>query len=393
VVVSLPEDMLRQTCRTKAKKPLKPERAKPGVRQMKSMRTLLAKARRPMMIVGGGGWTDQGRADILAFAEANGVPACVSFRRNDLVDNRHPCYAGELGIGPSPELLARIKESDLLLAAGARLCEITSQGYVLPMSEQTLIHAHAGAGELGLVFKPTLAIHASPDQFAAAGRALKPVDGARWRGWTKMVRSGYVQSLTPTHTDSPLDLGRVMANLNETLPSDAVIAVDAGNFSGWPQRFLSFGGGRRLLGPTSGAMGYGVHAAVAAKIAEPGRSVVGFVGDGGFAMTGQELATAALHGVSPMIVVFNNSMYGTIRMHQERRHPGRVIGTGLSAIDFAALARAYGAHGERVEKTEDFAPAFRRAKDSGKPALIELISDPERITTLATLAEVRGADL
>ena len=396
VVLALPEDMLRETTGAPDVGPFKPTHAEPDAADMEAMMKLLAKSRRPVAMLGGGGWTSQARLDIASFVEANALPVCASFRCNDLPDNRHPCYIGEMGISPDPALVRRIKDSDLLLAVGARLGEKTTQGYTLigcPTPEQTLIHVYPSAEELGRVFHPNLAIHSAMAGFAAAAAGLTPIAGRQWRRWTEEARNDYIKNFEPPASGGPLDLGRVMVELDKMLPADAVITVDAGNFSGWPQRFLTFGGGRRMLGATSGAMGYGVPAAVASMIADPKRCAVGMVGDGGFAMTGQELATAALYGVAPIILVFNNRMYGAIRMHQERRHPGRVIGTDLYDIDFAALAEAYGAHGERVKKTEDFAPAFSRARASGKPALIELRYDPDIINTRTTLSAVRAAAL
>lgn len=395
-VLALPEDMLREATSAPDIGPFKQTHASPAAADMEAIRKLLAKSRRPMVMLGGGGWTPQARLDIAAFVEANALPACVSFRRNDLLDNRCPCYVGEMGIGPDPALIRRIKDSDLLLAMGTRLGEKTTQDYALidcPTPKQPLIHIYPAAEELGRVFHPALAVHSTMAAFAAAAAALKPTGGGEWRQWTEETRNDYTANLAPPPCNGPLDLGRIMVGLDRLLPDDAVITVDAGNFSGWPQRFLTFGGGRRMLGPTSGAMGYGVPASVAAMIADPKRCAVGMIGDGGFAMTGQELATAALYGVAPIILVFNNRMYGAIRMHQERRHPGRVIGADLYDIDFAALAEAYGAHGEKVERTEDFAPAFARARASGRAALIELICDPDATTTRLTLSAVRAAAL
>jgi acetolactate synthase-1/2/3 large subunit len=330
---------------------------------------------------------------------ANDLPVCCSFRRQDIVDNRLPCYVGDLGTGAAPSLVARVKEADLVLAVGARIGEITSQGYTLlgvPDPGKTLIHVHAAAEELGRVFRPALAIQSGMPEFAAAAAALDPAiskDGAkpRWREWRAEARIEYEKGLAPTALgEAPaLDLGRILTWLRERLPDDAIVTSDAGNFSGWPNRFLQYRRPGRQLGPTSGAMGYGVPAAVAAKLVHPGRIVVGFCGDGGFMMTGQELATAAAEGIGPIILLFNNAMYGTIRMHQERRFPGRVVGTALKNPDFAALIRAYGGFGATVARTEEFAPAFEEAVASGKPAVIELRMDPEMITTRTTLSALR----
>ncbi|MCH6590551.1 MAG: thiamine pyrophosphate-binding protein [Proteobacteria bacterium] len=392
VVLALPEDMLCEAADVADTAPHEAERAHPDAADLERLRRRLAGAERPVMIVGGGGWTDGARDGILAFAEAHGLPTCCSFRRHDLFDNTHACFVGELGLGPNPALVKRVKEADVLLVVGARLGEMTTQGYTIveaPKPKQTLIHVHAGAEELGRVFEPALAIQSGMAEFVEAARALAPVDGTRWREWAAGARRDYEDNRRPPAFDGALDLGRVMTELNERLPRDAIVTVDAGNFSGWAQRYLAFGGGRRFLGATSGAMGYGVPAAVAAKIARPERMVVACVGDGGFGMTGQELLTAVLYGVNPVILVFNNAMYGTIRMHQERDHPGRVIGTDLASPDFAALAVAYGAHGETVERTEDFAPAFERALGSGKAAVIELRMDPDVINTRTTLTALR----
>jgi acetolactate synthase-1/2/3 large subunit len=399
VVVALPEDMLRDRHAAETVGPYRAVRAHPGAADLAEMRRLLAAAERPILMVGGSGWSDTAAADIARFAMANDIPVCCSFRRQDIVDNRLPCFVGDLGTGAAPSLVARIKAADLVLAVGARIGEITSQGYTLlgiPDPGKTLIHVHAAAEELGRVFRPTLAIQSGMPEFAAAAAALEPAiakGGAkpRWQGWRTEARAEYEKGLVPTPLgDAPtLDLGRIMVWLRERLPDDAIVTSDAGNFSGWPNRFLQYRRPGRQLGPTSGAMGYGVPAAVAAKLVHPGRIVVGFCGDGGFMMTGQELATALGESAGPIILLFNNSMYGTIRMHQERRFPGRVVGTALKNPDFAAVARAYGGFGAAVARTEEFAPAFEEAVASARPAVIELRMDPEMITTRTTLSALR----
>jgi acetolactate synthase-1/2/3 large subunit len=369
-------------------------RANPGARDLAELRRLLAAAERPMVLVGGSGWSDGACADIARFLEASDLPACCSFRRQDIVDNRLGVYCGDLGTGAAPTLVARIKQADLMLAVGARLGEITSQSYSLlgiPDPGKTLIHIHPAAEELGRVFRPTLAIQAGMPEIAAALAALEPVASLRWAEWRQGCRAEYEAGLQPSKlTDTPaLDLGAMLGWLRERLPDDAIVTSDAGNFSGWPNRFLQYRRPGRQLGPTSGAMGYGVPAAVAAKLVHPGRIVVGFVGDGGFLMTGQELATSLAEGPGPIILVFNNAMYGTIRMHQERRFPGRVSGTDLKNPDFAALARAYGAYAATVARTTDFAPAFEEAVADGRAAVIEIKMDPEMITTRTTLSALR----
>ncbi|HTQ33632.1 MAG TPA: thiamine pyrophosphate-dependent enzyme, partial [Stellaceae bacterium] len=294
----------------------------------------------------------------------------------------------------APTLVARVKQADLVLAIGARIGEITSQSYSLlgiPDPGKTLVHIHAAAEELGRVFRPTLAIQSGMPEIAAALAALEPIANPRWAGWRRECRAEYETGLQPSKlTDSPaLDLGKVMTWLRERLPDDAIVTSDAGNFSGWPNRFLQYRRPGRQLGPTSGAMGYGVPAAVAAKLARPNSIVVGFCGDGGFLMTAQEIATSLAEGPGPIILIFNNAMYGTIRMHQERRFPGRISGTNLKNPDFVALARAYGAFTASVARTEEFAPAFEEAIAAKRAAIIELKVDPEMITTRTTLSALR----
>jgi acetolactate synthase-1/2/3 large subunit len=392
VVLALPEDMLRDRRAAAVVGPYRPVRPHPGAADLAEMRRLFAAAERPMMLVGGSGWDDRACRDIASFAEANDLPVCCSFRRQDILDNRSPCFVGDLGTGASPALVARVKTADLLLAVGARIGEITSQSYSLlgvPDPGKVLIHVHAAAEELGRVFRPNLAIQSGMPEFAAAAAALDPVTPARWPQWRAAARSVYEAGLVPSAAGGRPDLGNIMGWLRDRLPDDAIVTSDAGNFSGWPNRFLQYRRPGRQLGPTSGAMGYGVPAAVAAKLVHPDRLVVGFCGDGGFMMTGQELLTSVSQGPGPIILVFNNAMYGTIRMHQERRFPSRVIGTALNNPDFGALARAYGIYGALVTRTEEFAPAFEEAVASKGAALIELRMDPEMITTRTTLAEIR----
>jgi acetolactate synthase-1/2/3 large subunit len=392
VVLALPEDMLRDRCAAAVSGPYRAVRAHPGAADLGELRQLLAAAERPIVLVGGSGWSDKACRDIAGFAQTNDLPVCCSFRRQDIVDNRLPCFVGDLGTGASPSLVARVKQADLLLAVGTRIGEITSQSYSLlgiPEPGKALIHVHASAEELGRVFRPSLAIQSGMPEFAAAVAMLAPVAAPRWSSWRETVRAEYEAGLIPPSSSSSLDLGEIMRWLRDRLPSDAIVTSDAGNFSGWPNRFLQYRRPGRQLGPTSGAMGYGVPAAVTAKLVYPDRLVVGFCGDGGFMMTGQELATATLEGTGPIIMVFNNGMYGTIRMHQERRFPGRVVGTALKNPDFLALARAYGIFGASITKTEQFAPAFEEAVSGRRAAIIELKMDPEMITTRTTLSEIR----
>ena len=391
-VLALPEDMLRDHSAAAVVGPYRPVRAHPGAADLAELRRLFVAAERPIMLVGGGGWDDRACYDITKFAEANQLPVCCSFRRQDIIDNRSPSFVGDLGTGASAALVSRIKESDLVLAVGARIGEITSQSYSLlgiPEPGKVLIHVHPGAEELGRVFRPSLPIQSGMPEFAAAAAALPAVPAPRWSDWRAAARSDYEAGLVPTAAGASLDLGGVMTWMRGRLPDNAIVTSDAGNFSGWPNRFLQYRRPGRQLGPTSGAMGYGVPAAVAAKLVHPDRLVVGFCGDGGFMMTGQEIATSMLEGVGPIILVFNNAMYGTIRMHQERRFPGRVVGTALKNPDFIGIARAYGIFGASVSRTEEFAPAFEEAAAGKGPAIIELKMDPEMITTRTTLSEIR----
>jgi acetolactate synthase-1/2/3 large subunit len=398
VVLVLPEDVLRETASDDAPdsssvtETLPPHGdVDPG--EMERLHNRLALAERPMVLIGGSGWTDKARADFLSFAEASDLAVCTSFRRMDLFDNTHPSYVGEMGIAPNPQLVERFKAADLLIVVGARLGEMTTQGYTLLSPQESrhkLVHVHANASELGHVYPPALGITATVENFCAAVRNLVPVS-AHWAAWRAQARADFQAWKHPGPVPGPLDLGACMTWLDDALPSDAIITCDAGNFSGWAQRFLTFGGGRRYLGPTNGAMGYGVPAGVAAKIACPDVQVVTFVGDGGFGMTGQEIATAQGQGLALVILVFNNAIFGTIRMHQERRFPERVIGTDLVNPDYAALARAHGAFGEVVETTAQFKPAFESALASGKVAVIELRYDADIISTRATLEQIRAA--
>jgi acetolactate synthase I/II/III large subunit len=393
-VVALPEDLLREASEAPEVGPYRVVQVFPDMPRMARLRALLDKAERPVMMVGGSGWTLRGRGNIQAFADANNLPTCCSFRRHDIFDNTHRCFIGEFGLDASPALAERVRNSDLLLVVGARLGQVTTMGYKLldePQPRQTLIHVHADIDEPGRVFQPSLAVHAGMTEFAEAAERLEPVDGGRWKDWATDARREYEENITPAADGAVLDMGAIMMALRERLAPDAIVVTDAAITSVWPQRFLLYGAGRRLLAPTSGAMGYGVPGAVMAKIVAPERQVVALVGDGCFGMTGQELATAAACGAAPVIIVLNNGIYGTIRLHQERRHPGRVVATNLTNPDFAALAEAYGGFGAVVERTDDFVPAFENALASGKAAVIDVRIDPEIITPRTTITALRQA--
>ena len=396
VVLALPEDVLAQRARAPAARPYSRLKAHPGASDLGKLAGLLTQARQPLLILGGGDWNAQACNDIRAFVEAWNLPAACSFRRQDLLDNRHDNYVGEIGIATGAELKKRVNEADLVLAIGPRLGEMTTGGYTLfdvPRPRQRFVHVHPGVEELGRVYQADLMVNAGMAEFAAAASANRPSRAPAWGQWTATLRTEYLHTIDPVKAPGQLNMSEVVAWLRSRLPPGSIITNGAGNFSGWVQRFYQYTGFRTQLGPTNGAMGYGVPAAVAAKLVHPDRQVLCFSGDGDFLMTGQELATAVQYRLPVMFIVVNNGMYGTIRMHQERDYPARVYGTTLQNPDFSQLARAYGAFGEVVERTEDFAPAFERAIASGGPALLELRIDPDAITTRTTLTSIRAQAL
>ncbi|WP_430398397.1 thiamine pyrophosphate-binding protein [Ferrovibrio sp.] len=392
VVLALPEDMLTELAETADAPPVSVPEAHPGPEDMQRFKAMLEKAERPLLIVGGGGWSEALRLETQAFAEAAGLPVAPVFRRQDYVDNDWPNYVGEIGIGPNPKLAERVKNADLLIVLGARLGEMTTGGYTMfgiPRPNQPMVHIHAGAEELNRVYQADLAIQASSRAFIAAARKLGPIDGSRWAAQVKQARAEYEAWQQPTQSPGPVQMSEIVRWLATNTPADTVVTNGAGNYATWVHRFHRYRRHGGQLAPTSGSMGYGLPAAVAAKLAAPDRTVIAFAGDGCIQMTIQEFATARQHGANIIVVVMNNGMYGTIRMHQEREYPTRVSGTELFNPDFAAIARAYGGHGEIVERTEDFGPAFERARHSGKPAIIEVRVDPEALTPRASLSQIR----
>lgn len=396
VVLALPEDMLEETADAADARPYARIEPHPGAAEMRALRHALGESQRPIVLLGGSQWDMATVAAVEAFAAANALPVACGFRRQDRFGNDHPCYAGDVGLGVNPNLGARLRDADLVIAVGARLGEATSGGYTLfdiPVPRQRLVHVHPDTLELGRVYAPFLAINASPRSFAAALADMPPVADPPWAKETKQAHDDYLAWQEPVPSPGALQMSEIVRWLSDHLPPDAIVCNGAGNFTTWVHRFYRY---RRLgsqLAPTSGSMGYGFPAAVAAKLIHPERTVVCFAGDGDFLMTGQEMATVAQHRVGLIVLVVNNSMYGTIRMHQERHFPGRVIATALVNPDFAALARAYGAHGETVERTADFAAAFKRAQDAGGAALLELKLDPEALTITQSTSEIRAAAL
>ena len=391
VVIALSEEMQRDQVQIPDLPRGDVSPAFPDPAAMAKMRAMLTKAKKPIAVVGGSCWTDAGRAALHKFLTQNNIPVTVGFRRQAHYDGSQDNFVGDLGVGSDPGLIDKLKEADLILAIGSRLGDAVTQGYtLLDMAGSTpIIQILPDGAEIGRVFRTALGIVSDLNTFAIAASGLEPVKPA-WTKWTQELRSlREAQRAVPNYQGN-LNLGTVMRELETMLTPDAIVTTDAGNFAGWATRFLNFSEGQRYIGPTNGAMGYSVPAAVGAKIAFPDRMVIGMVGDGGFMMTGQEIATAFHHGVAPIILVFNNQMYGTIRMHQERNYPWRVSGTALTNPDFCKFIEAFGGHGEVVTTTEDFSPAFRRAVESGKPALIELRTNPDQITTRATIADLRA---
>ncbi|MEJ8811385.1 thiamine pyrophosphate-binding protein [Variovorax ureilyticus] len=405
VVLVLPEDMLRSTT---ASRPLRRVEAvepwsDPGA--LRTLRELLLKSQRPLVIAGGGGWTQQAAQALQRFAENWKLPVANAFRFQDTFDNHHPLYAGDVGIAINPKLAERVRQSDLILAIGPRLGEMTTSGYTLleaPKPKQTLVHIHASAEELNRVYQADLAINAGMSAAARSLEVLSAPTDLPWEAWTASAHADYVANLEPQPLaglppEAPrgaVDMVAVVALLQKHLPADAAITNGAGNFASWVHRYFRYHGlakgAKTQLAPTSGAMGYGVPAGIAANLAT-GRVAFTIAGDGDFLMTGQELATASQHGGKSIIVLLNNGMYGTIRMHQEREYPTKVSGTELRNPDFCALARAYGYAAERVTETAQFEGALQRALAADTGTLIEIPLDPEVITTRGTLSAIRKA--
>jgi acetolactate synthase-1/2/3 large subunit len=379
VVLALPEDVLAESCTVPDAPQYQSVQAAPRPADLHALRSELASAQRPVVIVGGSGWTAEASAALQHFAAANALPVAASFRRQDLLDNRHSSYIGHLSLGMAPYLARTVRDADLVIALGARLGDIATAGYTIV--PRRLVHIHASPEELGRVYPPDLAIVASPSLFAIALKDFAPIDAPPWQAWTNEARQEFLKFATPG--DSPptgVDLAAVVSYLSQQLPPDAIVTNGAGNYTVWVHRFFTYKQRVTELAPTSGAMGYGFAAAIAAKLRYPGRTVVCFAGDGCFLMYPQELATALQYGAAVIAIVVNNGMYGTIRMHQERRFPGRVSATDLAGPDFVALAKSFGAYAERIETTDAFAAAFHRALEANRPALLELVVDRNQIT-------------
>lgn len=393
VVLALPEDMLADEPKVRPlsrKVTVNPPTA--SAKTVETVRQAIAGAKRPVILMGGGGWTDAGSAALQHFAEAADIPVIAAFRYQDRYDNHSLTYVGDAGVGMLPAVRKTLSDADLILAIGVRFGEMTTDAYTLfdlPDMRQTLIHVHVSDLELGKIYQPDIAVHAAPNDFAQA-LAEAPVAGD-WSAWRKLAREGYEATFDLPAQPGPVDMTKVIAYLRDRLPEDAILTNGAGNFAIWPNKYFRFGPRQRLLAPQSGAMGYGLPAAIAAKVVHPERTVVCIAGDGDFQMNAVELGTAMQAGATPIILILNNGTYGTIRMHQERHFPERVSGTDLVNPDFAALARAYGFLGERVERTEDFAAAFERALASPTGAVLDLVIATEALTPRQTLSQIREA--
>ncbi|MCM2481728.1 thiamine pyrophosphate-binding protein [Burkholderia glumae] len=393
VVLALPEDVLSEPCAPQPAPPAaKRIAAAPSEAQLAELRERLARAERPMVIAGGSGWSVDACADLRRFAEAWQLPVACAFRYQDCFDNEHPLYAGDVGLGINPALARRIHAADLLLVLGPRLGEATTGGYVLleiPKTRQTLVHVHQGADELGRVYAADLPIVSGMPEIASRLAALAPPERLPWAGSAAEAHAACLAWRRPLPMPGRVQLGEIIQQLRERLPHDAIVTNGAGNYAIWLHRHYAYRQFRSQLAPTSGAMGYGVPAALAAKSLYPQRVAVALAGDGCFMMAGNELATAMQYGLAIVVIVVNNGHFGTIRMHQERHYPHRVHGTALTNPDFAAYARAFGAHGETVVETAGFLPALERALASGLPALIEIRVPQEACTPAATLEQIR----
>ncbi|VTY37539.1 Acetolactate synthase isozyme 2 large subunit [Xylophilus ampelinus] len=392
VVIAMPEDVLTAKAAVADAPAFVPAQSAPAAGDMERLRAILDSARQPLIIVGGSTWDAASAQAVSDWAEAASLPVAAAFRRQDLVDNRKPHYAGHLGIGADARLLQRVAQADLLLVLGDRLAEATSQGYTAirsPAPSQRLVHVHPDPCEIGRVFSPELGIVSGMGHFAAALAGVKLGARKGWRDWTAGAHEEFLAVHARSNPADTVDLWEVIGALSEVLPDDAIVANGAGNYAGWLHARYSHRSFGTQLAPANGAMGYGIPAAIAAKHLHPTRTVVAVAGDGCFMMSAQELATAALHQLPIVVVVVNNGVFGTIRMHQEMHYPRRVSGTSLANPDFQLFGRSFGAHVEQVLATKDFRPALERAIASGRTALIEVVCDPERISPKATISQLR----
>ncbi len=396
VVIALPEDMLLETAEVSDAPKAFRVPIWPGLTQMAELQKMLWGAERPIAILGGPNWTERATAAFARFAERFDMPVAASFRRASAFDGEHDNYAGEIGLSANPRLKARIEDADLVLLVGGRMSEAAAQGYTLfdiPAPRQRLIHVHADPLEIGRNYHPTLGVIATSPEFCAALEGVQPPATIPWSAETRQARADYLAwSEHAPVNPGRVQLSEIMFALRRRVP-DGIFATGAGNFAIWVGRFLRFRRFEQQLGPTSGSMGFGLPAAIGAKRVFPDRPVICFAGDGDFLMNGQEFATAVQYNLAVVVILIDNGIYGTIRMHQERVFPGRVVASDLRNPDFAAYARAFGGHGETVEETAEFLPAFERALASGAPSIVHVKIDPEAITPATTLTAIRAAAL
>ena len=394
VVVALPEDMLVATSGCHPSVPVTvPE---PGVAPVvaERMHAMLAAAERPVVVLGGSRWTPESARAMETFAAAHDLPLVAAFRFHDIIDNQCPAYVGDAGVAMNGYMKEFLREADLILALNIRFGEATTNGYSLfdaPKMKAELIHSHASDDEIGKIYTADLPIHAGPNAMAAVLSAMQLPANASRTDWCRTARQSYVDSLVAPTQTGDVDMGAITAYIQKTLPEDAIVTHGAGNFSIWPNKFLSYGRDQRMLGPQSGSMGFGLPAALAAKVHDPSRFVLCFAGDGDFQMNGNEMGTALQSGLNPVILIINNSSYGTIRMHQEREYPARVSGTEIVNPDYMAIAAAYGFHGERVTATDQFADAYERACAAPNGAIVEIVTSTEAISPRTTISALRAA--
>ena len=394
VVVALPEDMLVATSTAEPCHAVTIPEPAPAAADISALQDVLAGAARPVVIVGGTRWQKDSARAIERFAMANKIPVVAAFRFHDIIDNHCPAYAGDAGVGMNASMKTLLRDADLIIAVNIRFGEATTDGYTLfdtPKMAAKLVHSHASDDEIGKIYVADLPLHAGPNRMAAALDNLVADRPAGRAGWYADARTAYLESLVPPPQPGDVDMGIITAQIQARLPADAIITHGAGNFSIWANKFMQYGRDQRLLGPQSGSMGFGLPAALAAKAHDSGRFVLCFAGDGDFQMNGAELGTALQAGLHPVILILNNSSYGTIRMHQERAYPARISGTEIVNPDYVALAGAYGFHGERVTRTDDFAAAFERALDAATGAIVEIVIDTEAIAPRTTISALREA--
>ncbi len=391
VVLALPEDMLSSFAEVEDARPALPAEAKISTTDIQQLQDHLKQADNPLMIVGGPAWSSDARTQLMTFAQRVNIPVAAAFRYQDYMDNRHPNYVGDVGISIDPKLAKRVRETDLLIAFGPRLGEMTTSGYSLvdiPNPRQKLIHIHPGAEELGRVYRADMSINASLRSVAAGLESITDLDPSKWADWTQSARTDYETYCQLLETPGDVKFEQIVNHVSNHVSDDAIITNGAGNYAGFVRRYHQYRNFRTQLAPTSGSMGYALPSAIAGKLARPDVPVICYTGDGDFMMTCQELATAVQYDIPVIIILANNGTFGTIRMHQEREYPDRISGTGLKNPDFAAMATSFGAHGETVRQTADFEGAFARALASGKPALINCFIEAEAITPQTTLSSI-----